>query len=143
MTAAASSARQAEQTLQKRQHWAMKLFPKGTRIGSSCASLLSPPSSSTAVKTWTLLADSEERIQAFKAKCLRKLLRISYLERKTNNWVLSEINSRACSQESLLVTVKRRKLAWFRHVTCHDSLSKTKPLQNQSSGQLGGWVMPW
>ena len=29
-------------------------------------------------ETWTLLADSEKRTQAFKTKCLRKLLRISY-----------------------------------------------------------------
>ena len=28
-------------------------------------------------------------------------------------------------QEPLLATVKRRKLAWFEHVTRHDSLSKT------------------
>ena len=32
----------------------------------------------------TLLADSVKRIQAFDAKCLRKLLRISYLEHKTS-----------------------------------------------------------
>ena len=29
-------------------------------------------------ETWTLLADSEKRIQAFETKCLRKLLHISY-----------------------------------------------------------------
>ena len=28
-------------------------------------------------------------------------------------------------QEPLLATVKKRKLAWFGHVTCHHSLSKT------------------
>ena len=33
--------------------------------------------------TWTLFADSEKRIQAFKTKYLKKLLRILYLERKT------------------------------------------------------------
>ena len=37
-------------------------------------------------ETWTLLANSEKRIQAFETKCLRKLL-ISYLEHKTNNRV--------------------------------------------------------
>ena len=31
------------------------------------------------------------RIQAFETKCLRKVLRISYLEHKINNWVRSEI----------------------------------------------------
>ena len=73
---------------------------------------------------WTLLADSEKRIQAFKNKCLRKLLCISYLEHKTNDWVQSKINFLVGPQEPLLTTVKRRKLAWFEYVTCHDSLSK-------------------
>ena len=36
-------------------------------------------------ETWTLLADPEKRIQAFENKCMRKLLRISYSEHKTND----------------------------------------------------------
>ena len=36
---------------------------------------------------------------------------------------LQEIHGK--SQEPLLTTVKRWKCAWFGHVTCHDSLSKT------------------
>ena len=64
-------------------------------------------------------------MQAFETKCLRKLLRIFYLEHKTNDWVRSEINFLVGPQESLLATVKRRELAWFGHVTRHDSLSKT------------------
>ena len=75
--------------------------------------------------TWTLLADSEEGIQTFVTKCLRKLLRISYLEHKTNDWVRSKINFFVGPQELLLATVKRRKLACFGHVTRYDSLSKT------------------
>ena len=58
-------------------------------------------------------------------KCLRKLLRISYLEHKTKDWMQSKINFFVGPEEHLLTTVKRQKLAWFRHVTRHDSLSKT------------------
>ena len=76
-------------------------------------------------KTWTPLADSEKRIQTFETKCLRKLLCISYLEHKTNDWVRSKINFPVGPQKPPLATVKRRKLAWFGHVTRHDSLSKT------------------
>ena len=36
-------------------------------------------------ETWTLLADSEKKIQAFEAECLRKRPRTSYLEHKTND----------------------------------------------------------
>ena len=39
--------------------------------------------------------------------------------------VRSKINSLVGPQEPPLATVKRRKLAWFGHVTHHDSLSKT------------------
>ena len=39
--------------------------------------------------------------------------------------VQSKINIHVGLQEPLLTTVKRRKLAWFRHITCHDSLYKT------------------
>ena len=55
--------------------------------------------------------DSEKRIQAFETKCLRKLLRISYLEHKTNDWVQSKINFLVDLQEPLLAAVTRRKLA--------------------------------
>ena len=70
-------------------------------------------------------ADSEKRSQAFETKCMRKVLCISYLEHKTNNWVWSKINFLVGLQEPLLATVKRRKLAWFGHVTRVDSLSNT------------------
>ena len=69
-----------------------------------------------------LLADSENRIQAFETKCLRKLLCISHLEHKTNNRVLSKIKSLVGPQEPFLTTAKRWKLAWFGHVTLHNSL---------------------
>ena len=53
------------------------------------------------------------------------ILRSSYLEHKTNDWVRRKINFLVGPQEPLLATVKRRKLAWFGHVTRHVSLSKT------------------
>ena len=62
-------------------------------------------------KTRTLLADSEKGIQAFETKCLRKLLRISYMEHKTNDWVRNRISFFVSPQESLLATVKRQKFA--------------------------------
>ena len=47
------------------------------------------------------------------------------MEYKTNDRVRGKINFLVGPQEPLLATVKRRKLAWFGHVTRHDSLSKT------------------
>ena len=46
------------------------------------------------------------------------------MEHKTNDWVWSKINFIVGPQKPLLATVKRRKLAWFGHVTHCNSLSK-------------------
>ena len=56
---------------------------------------------------------------------MRKFLRISYLEHKTNGWVRGKVNFLVGQQESFLAIVKRRKLAWFGHVTRYDSFSQT------------------
>ena len=57
-------------------------------------------------------------------KCLRKLLGVSYRERKTNEFVRTSVNNLVGAQEPLLATVKRRKLTWYGHICRHDSLSK-------------------
>ncbi|GFS07296.1 endonuclease-reverse transcriptase [Elysia marginata] len=76
-------------------------------------------------ETWTLLADTERRIQVFENKCLRKLIRISYKDHVTSESLRELVVAYVGPQEPLLATVKRRKLARFGHVTRHDSLSKT------------------
>ena len=87
-------------------------------------------------ETWALLADWRKRIQAFETKCMRKLLNISFLEHKTNDWVWSKINFLVGPQEPLLATVKKWKLAWIGHVTYHDSLSK---IILQGTLECGQW----
>ena len=76
-------------------------------------------------ESWTLTADLERRIQAFEHKCLRKLLHISHTEHKTNEFVRQLVFILAGKQEPLLAVVKRRKLAWYGHISRHDTLSKT------------------
>ena len=95
-----------------------------SQASSSCTSLLSPPSSSMAVKHGPSLLTLKKRTQAFKIKRMRKLIRISYMEHQTNDGVRSESNLSAVPFEPLLTAVKRRKLAWFGRVTRHDSFSK-------------------
>ena len=88
-------------------------------------------------KTWSLLADSEKGIQPFETKCMRILIHISYLRHKSKInflvglqeplyifWVRDKINFLVDPQAPLLATVQRQKLAWFGHVTRHDSLSQ-------------------
>ena len=91
--------------LQQSRYKALQLFPESGNISSSVhtqhhkvrkqVQLHKSFVVSTLVhgfETWTLLADSEKKIEAFETKCLKKLLHISYLEHKTNNWVRSKIN---------------------------------------------------
>ena len=89
-------------------------------------------------KATTVLADSVKRIQAFETKRLRKLLRISYLKHWTNYWMRNKINFLVGPQEPPLVTVKRWKLAWFGHVTRHESFSKANLQGTLESGRRCG-----
>ena len=76
-------------------------------------------------ESWTLPADSTKKIQAFENKCYRRMLRISWKDRKTNEFAQRGIKARARQQENLLGIVKRRKHAWVGHISRHNSLAKT------------------
>ena len=58
-------------------------------------------------ENWMLTADSTKRIQAFENKCYRRMLGISWKDRKTNKFVQRGIKARAGQQENLLGIVKR------------------------------------
>ena len=72
--------------------------------------------------TRTLIGRTTKRIQAFENKCYK---RISRKGRKTNEFVQRGIKARTGQQENLLRIVKRRILAWFGHISRHNSLDKT------------------
>ena len=68
---------------------------------------------------------------------MRRLLCISNLKHKANNWVGSKINSLVGPQEPLLATVKGQTfMVW----ACH---TPQQSLQNHPSGHLGSRVMLW
>ena len=69
---------------------------------------------------------------------MRTLLRIFYLEHKTNDWVRSKINLLVDPQKPLLATVERQETCMVR--ACH---TPRQPLQNHPLGHLGGWATPW
>ena len=75
----------------------------------------------------------KKKIQAFETKCLRKLLYISYLEQKANDWVCSEISFLVGPQEPRLVTVKETEACMVQ--ACH---TPWQPLKNHLQGTLGG-----
>ena len=62
-------------------------------------------------ESWTLRKNEETRLDAFEIKKLRRMLRVSWTAKKTNEWVLSK----AGVKKELLDTVKARKLAYYGH----------------------------
>ena len=63
-------------------------------------------------ETWTLNKRTTERIQAFEMWAFRKMMRISYLARKTNQQVLQM----AQQNRSLLTHIKTRQMNFLGHV---------------------------
>jgi len=76
-------------------------------------------------ESWTLNAEAERRISTFEDKCFRKMLKISYREHKTNEYVHQKVKEYVGKYEHLLTIVKRRKMKYFGHVIRHDNLQKT------------------
>ena len=76
-------------------------------------------------ETWTITADIGRRIQALEMRCSRKLLGISYRDHITNDVVKNRIENAIGPYEDLLISVKRRKLKWYGHVTRSSGLAKT------------------
>ena len=62
-------------------------------------------------ESWTLRKNEETRLEAFEMKGLRKILRVSWAAKKTNECVLNK----AGVKRELLGTVKARKLAYYGH----------------------------
>jgi len=60
---------------------------------------------------WTLVKNEETRPDAFDTKGLRKILRLSWTAKKTNERVLNK----AGVKRELLDSVKARKLAYYDH----------------------------
>ena len=67
----------------------------------------------------------QKKIQAFENKSHRKLLGITYQERKTNVFVYNRMIELIGNYEPLLQTIKRRKLKWFGYISRHDHFCKT------------------
>ena len=78
-----------------------------------------------ACESWTLTAELQRRIQVMEMKCYRKILRISYKDRVTNEEVRAKIQLAIGPHKDLLTTVKRRILHWYGHVSRSSGLAKT------------------
>ena len=81
-------------------------------------------------ESWTIKKSELRRIDAFELWCWRRLLRVPWTARRSNQSILKEI-SPECSLEGLMLKLKRQ---YFGHLMRRaDSLEKTLML-----GQIGG-----
>ena len=73
-------------------------------------------------KSWTIKKAERQRIDAFELWCWRRLLRVPWTARRSNQFILKEIGP-GCSLEGLILKLK---LQYFGHLMRRaDSLEKT------------------
>lgn len=82
-------------------------------------------------EAWTLTDASCKRVEAFEMWCYRRMLRISWVHRMSNETVLHRINK----ELEFLVNVKRRKLEYFGHIMQNE---KYRLLQLILQGKIEG-----
>ena len=86
--------------------------------------------------SWTIKKTEHQRIDAFELWCWRRLLRVPWTARRSNQSTLKEISS-GCSLEELMVKLK---LQYFGHMMwTADSLEKTLMLGNIEGRRTRGW----
>ena len=92
-------------------------------------------------ESWTIKKAERQRIDAFELWCWRRLLRVPWTARRSNQSILKEI-SPGCSLEGLTLKLK---LQYFGHMMQRvDSLEKTLMLGKIEGGRRRGWQqMRW
>ena len=89
-------------------------------------------------ESWTIKKAELQRIYAFELWCWRRLLRVPWNARRSNQSILKEISS-GCSLEGLMLKLK---LQYFGHLMRRaDSLEKTLMLGKIESGRRRGRQM--
>ena len=91
--------------------------------------------------SWTVKKAEHQKIDAFELWCWRRLLRVPWTARRSNQSVLKEISC-GCSLEGLML---RLKLQYFGHLMWRvDSLEKTLMLGGIGGRRRRGWQrMRW
>ena len=92
-------------------------------------------------ESWTIKKAEHWRIDAFELWCWRRLLRVPWAARRSNQSILKEISA-GCSLEGLMLKLK---LQYFDHLTWRaDSLEKTPMLGKTEGRRRRGWQrMRW
>ena len=95
-------------------------------------------------ESWTVKKAERRRIDAFERLCWRRLLRVPWIARTSNQSILKEIISPGCSLEGLMLKLK---LQYFGHLMRRvDSLEKTdagrdwgQEKKGTTEDEMAGW----
>ena len=93
-------------------------------------------------ETWSIRQAESQRIDAFELWCWRRLLRVPWTARRSNQSTLKEISVHWCSLEGLMLKLK---LQYFGHLMQRaDSFEKTLMLGKTEGRRRRGWQrMRW
>jgi exonuclease III len=72
-------------------------------------------------ESWTFSKKVQKKIDAFEMWAYRRILRVPWTERRTNEWILQKLNTDMMLKQQTI----SRKMQHFGHVIRHDSLEKT------------------
>ena len=94
-------------------------------------------------ENWTVKKAEHRRIDAFELSCWRRLLRVPWTARRSNQYILKEISPR-CSLEGLMLKLK---LQYFGHLMRRvDSVEKTdagrdwgQEEKGSTEDEMAGW----
>ena len=92
-------------------------------------------------ESWTLKKAERRRIDAFELWCWRRLFRVPWTARRSNQSILKEI-SPGCSLEGLMLKLK---LQYFGHWMWRTDSSEKTPMLGKIEGRRrrGQWRMRW
>ena len=91
-------------------------------------------------ESWTINKAKHQRINAFELLCWRRLLRVPWTARRSNQSILKEM-SPGCSVEGLMLKLK---LQYFGHLMQRvDSVEKTLMLGGIGGRRSRGWKRRW
>ena len=86
-------------------------------------------------ESWTVKKAEHQRIDAFELWCWRRLLRVPWTARRSNQFIIKEISP----EYSLEGVMLKLKLQYFGHlIQITDSLEKTLMLRNIEDGRRRG-----
>ena len=70
---------------------------------------------------WALNKSAEKNINAFEHKCYRRVLKISWIEKRTNKSILQELE---IEESWLLKKIRQMKLKYCEKIQYHEGLEK-------------------